>query len=414
MNIPLAREIYGQPWLIDSVSLQGLTAALAHFKKGGNVTVENKANSTHLYDIEAKTFVSDRVYEVKENADKETVAVTRLDGAITKNGGKSSYGTTQIAAKMRKLDSFKNVVGHVLVIDSGGGSVVAVKYMKDAIKGIKKPVVASIEDLGASAAYDIATETDHIMAQNADTLVGSIGVMVEFQGTPKVADNKETGERSVRIYADQSTDKNLEFEEAINNLNFTPVKENRLNPIAARFIESVKAKRPNVTEEHLKGGVFEAGKVVGTLIDSIGSFDAAVNKVKQLSGRSGSINSNLNNNQMTKQELQAEHPAVYEAIQVEERNRVEAILAFADVDLQACQAMVASGETPGPKFFAEMARKETAKLQLQHIESESAEEIEIDAAKEVETPVEKQDTKKSDFDKRMRAAAGLKVEGVKS
>ena len=415
MNIQLAREIYGQPWFVDSASLQGLTAALNHYKRGGAVLSQTKSNAFGSYDLKSGALLTGDARAADRSAGDQLISVIKLDGAITKGGGKSSYGTVDLAQELKDFDKMPNVIGHIVQIDSGGGSAVAVKYLRNAMLESSKPVVALFEDLGASAAYYIATGADYIYASTPETLVGSIGTMIEFQAVPKVSENKETGERSVRIYASQSTEKNGDFEEAINNLNFKPIQENRLNPLNDRFLADVLATRPKATADQLKGGIFEAKDVVGSLIDAIGGFEDAVNKVKDLSANSGTPNINLKEKGMTQSELLSQHPELCSTLITQgveqERKRVRTILKFSHIDAKACATMVAEGSEPDSEFFADMQLKAISKAQLQDMDLESPEEIVTDPALEATTIVEDEKVlKQSAFVAAMRASAGLKKE----
>ena len=106
------------------------------------------------------------------------VAVVPLMGSLMK--GWSKYGgTSTVAARqaMRQLETDKQARAVVLHIDSPGGTVAGTAELAASIErlGRAKPVVAHIDDLGASAAYWIANAAQSI-AVNAMGLVGSIGV----------------------------------------------------------------------------------------------------------------------------------------------------------------------------------------------------------------------------------------------
>ncbi|MDD3101783.1 MAG: signal peptide peptidase SppA [Patescibacteria group bacterium] len=75
-----------------------------------------------------------------------------------------------------KNESIKAII---LEIDSYGGSGVAAEEISNALKNAKKPTVALIRDIGASAAYFAATGTDRIFASK-NSNVGSIGVTMSY------------------------------------------------------------------------------------------------------------------------------------------------------------------------------------------------------------------------------------------
>ncbi len=71
--------------------------------------------------------------------------------------------------------------GVVVIINSPGGATTGGEALYGGLRKLssKKPTVAVIEGLGASAAYMAAIGTDHIVARRS-ALVGSIGVLVQY------------------------------------------------------------------------------------------------------------------------------------------------------------------------------------------------------------------------------------------
>lgn len=201
-------------------------------------------------------------------------SVIKLHGAIFRDDTPCAFGTRTIAKALLAADADDTVLGHIIHIDSGGGAVNAIEDMTKAMEACQKPIVAFIDGTCGSAAYYIACYADHIIARSEIDNVGCIGVMAEFAGFPKRA-KMESGEQYVRIYSTLSSEKNGEYEAAIEG-NFAPMIENQLNPLAERFQEAVKSHRPSVTDEQLAGKTEFAKDCVGTLIDEIGELDAAL------------------------------------------------------------------------------------------------------------------------------------------
>lgn len=108
------------------------------------------------------------------------IAVIEINGAITKYG--SSLGDENGAVGIRRLirsaAADPDVDAIMLKIDSPGGSVAGIADVAADVRAAagRKPVHAFIEDLGASAAYWIASQADRITANNGTALIGSIGV----------------------------------------------------------------------------------------------------------------------------------------------------------------------------------------------------------------------------------------------
>jgi ClpP class serine protease len=411
MDYRLAKEIYNQPWHVDLMTWGPLTASLNYFRTTRADYQGDKSNQSFLV-LKQETVLVNQNYQLDDlkEGDK-AVAVIMLDGPITKHGGLSHYGTLELAAKIRAFNADERVVGFIISVESGGGSSMAVAEMSDAMQEVSKPIVVWGDGIMASAAMYIASYADYIFMHRNTDRVGSIGTMIEFAGYPKQSEDKQDGMRFVRLYATESSRKNFEFEEAINESNFKPITDKLLNPTNERFISDMKQNRPNVTEEQLSGQIYDASEVVGTLIDDIGTFKDAVNKVLELSSKS-STSSNINNNQktseMTLQELQANHSDLYNSVLdagvKAERDRVGAYLTFVDVDPKAVVEGIESGENPSQKFYAEMTRKQANSTNLKKVEEESPKVIKQTEKKE--EPKSKEDVELKQFESEMSQFAG--------
>jgi len=103
------------------------------------------------------------------------IAVVDLKGVIL-----SADKTDDQLEKFAKDDSVKAIILH---IDSPGGGAAASQEIYHEVLRIRnrheKPIVASIESVGASGAYYIATAADKIYANQA-SIVGSVGVIMEW------------------------------------------------------------------------------------------------------------------------------------------------------------------------------------------------------------------------------------------
>ena len=105
------------------------------------------------------------------------IAIVSLQGPLMKPWSKYG-GTSTLFARSMIRDAVKNpqVRGIMMHIDSPGGTVSGTHDLALEVQraSAQKPVYAHIDDLGASAAYWIASQASRITA-NATALVGSIG-----------------------------------------------------------------------------------------------------------------------------------------------------------------------------------------------------------------------------------------------
>ena len=119
----------------------------------------------------------------------ERIAVIYASGAIGSGksddgsfGGDQSVGSDTVVKAINDARDDKSIKAIVLRVDSPGGSIYPSDLIWNAVEAAKqkKPVVASMGDLGASGGYYISTNANRILAQPS-TLTGSIGV---FAGKP--------------------------------------------------------------------------------------------------------------------------------------------------------------------------------------------------------------------------------------
>jgi protease-4 len=113
------------------------------------------------------------------------IAVIRIEGVLSSGAlGKGLLGGAGISAEkvitqLRRADRDPRIAAILLRINSPGGTAAAGHEIYLQVKRTKKPVIASIGDIGASAAYWAASAADKIVADPASD-VGSIGVLVSI------------------------------------------------------------------------------------------------------------------------------------------------------------------------------------------------------------------------------------------
>jgi protease-4 len=151
--------------------------------------------------------------------------------------------------------------------------------LAEIVSNTSKPIIAFADGLMASAAIWIGSAANEVIASNNKAQVGSIGVMMSFADLQPAYE--AIGVKFHSIVADQSKDKNALFE-AVRAGKYDDYRKEVLNPLAADFIAAIKQNRPGVKDDQLTGKVFFAESVVGSLVDSIGNFDYAVQRASEL------------------------------------------------------------------------------------------------------------------------------------
>lgn len=127
-------------------------------------------------------FMKDKISGVVSSV-KPHAAVISLEGLVMSG---AEIDADIIISGLQKAFEAKQSKAIILQINSPGGSPVQAERIYDEIIRLKaqytdKKVVAVIEDIGASAAYYIASAADEIVASKA-SLVGSIGVIINGFG----------------------------------------------------------------------------------------------------------------------------------------------------------------------------------------------------------------------------------------
>lgn len=158
------------------------------------------------------------------------------------NSSSDITSSEDITSKIESANDDKNIKAIIIEVDSSGGSPVAGEEIARAVKDSKKPVVAFIREIGASASYWAISTAGKIFASK-NSSVGSIGITQSYLSNE--AKNKKDGyfyeQLSSGKYKDSGTpnklltaDEKVLFMRDINIMfnNFTQaISENRNIPL---------------------------------------------------------------------------------------------------------------------------------------------------------------------------------------
>ena len=197
------------------------------------------------------------------------VNVMPVDGPITRNGGACSYGSRDIRDWMMKAADNKFCQGHVLHINTPGGSAWAKNDFQQGIDYAHargQRVIAFIDGLCASAGMYLASLCDEVYVMNPKDQLGCVGVMAAFFTMKNGDKDLSTGETYREYYDPESVDKNKEMRDIAEDEDATLLIE-ELKTLGEEFRADMRAAFPNAKDEHLKGKVFDAKDVMGILCD---------------------------------------------------------------------------------------------------------------------------------------------------
>jgi signal peptide peptidase SppA len=232
------------------------------------------------------------------------VAVIPVEGPLTK--ARSKFGgasTLDIKRAVRAAIRDDQVNAILLHVESPGGHVAGIQDLADEIRNAAsiKPLRAHIDDVGASAAYWLASQSQYITA-NKTAEVGSIGTMAAVIDESARMDRLgikvhvlSTGPyKGIGVTGTPLDQKALDY------------LQGRVNDLNLHFLGSIQRGRPQLQstlEQVSDGRVFSANtaKSLG-LIDAVMSFDDAFaalcgqrRKTKRMTQQSAELQAFVNN-----------------------------------------------------------------------------------------------------------------------
>ena len=185
----------------------------------------------------------------------------------------------------RDNDSIKAVV---LRVDSPGGGVGPSQEIYAEVKALDttKPVVVSMGSVAASGGYYIAAPAREIIA-NPGTIIGSIGVIMEFTNVQELLD--KIGLSSVVVKSGEYKDIGSPTREMTDAER--EILQNLIDDVHSQFVASVADGR-NMDETLVRsiadGRVFSGSRAMEMgLVDGMGNLEVAIQRAAELAGVDG-------------------------------------------------------------------------------------------------------------------------------
>ncbi len=212
----------------------------------------------------------------------EKIAVVELEGVI--------LSPKQVVAQLKKFADDDSIKAIILHVNSPGGGVAASEEIYREVKRIrdakKKRIVSSIETVGASGAYYVASASDKIYADKG-SIVGSIGVIAQWVNYAELLQWAKL--KSITLKAGEFKDTGNPARE------MTPVERDYLqgliNDMHTQFIQAVaegrKAKESDI--RLIANGKVWTGEQAYSmkLVDQLADFEDAVKDTAKAVGIKG-------------------------------------------------------------------------------------------------------------------------------
>lgn len=288
MKLGFVNEILRGVWLLDkSVEAHYANLAIKHLESlavadrtaAAGTGLENRVDKNTIVAINA---LSGEMYSIASEIPEEPfIGIVPIEGVVRKNSYCGEMGTLDMQAMMRANENDPNCMGHILRIDSPGGSAANTETFARFIRyDVQKPVVAWVGSMCASAAYYIACAADEIYVSQKDDSVGSIGVYCTLRDWN--AYYAKEGLVTHEIYSKHSPKKNDFFTKAMEG-DYEPIQDEYLDPVAEQFMATVKEMRPNLTDKSAyEGKLYAAMNAPEGMIDGIMTWEKAVARVSAM------------------------------------------------------------------------------------------------------------------------------------
>ncbi|WP_237154338.1 signal peptide peptidase SppA [Oryzibacter oryziterrae] len=189
----------------------------------------------------------------------------------------------KVNAMLKELAEQDEVKGVIVAIDSPGGSTVGGEELYDGIRKIaaRKPVVATMGTLAASAGYMTAIAADHIVAERS-TITGSIGVLFQYGNAGRLLQTLGIEVKTLKSAPLKAEPSPFTYPE---QPGAAAMIQRLIDDTYAWFVDIVAERRKLDRAEALKladGSVYSGRQALTLkLVDEIGGEDAAIAWLEQ-------------------------------------------------------------------------------------------------------------------------------------
>lgn len=244
--------------------------------------------SVRLYDAQNEIYEGVFAGDFSGNIKSDSIAVVPVMGAMMRDDYCDMAlnfvaGTRSLERTISSLDKNQNINAIVLHVVTPGGQAMGNESLANVIKDSQTPVLVYFEMMASAGVYSFQG-ADEIYGAESDSLWGSIGTYITLVDNSKMLES--LGYDIKEIYATESTQKNIEYREALNG-NEEPMIE-WLDKSNKDFINHVKRVRPSIQDDGkvFKGKIYSAkeAKKIGA-IDGIGSADFVMNRARILGNK---------------------------------------------------------------------------------------------------------------------------------
>lgn len=191
--------------------------------------------------------------EYSDSTLDNAIAFHRINGTIYYDFCRWFFSTKTFMREVQEAENNPGILGHLIVVASGGGESYSIQKAVDILADCEKPVIVLTESVMASAALYLCLPADKIYCSTNFDIVGSIGTMVAYWDMAPYL--KQLGMKFVEAYATESTHKNKKYDDLEKGEKNEFIKT-VLDPLQAAFRSSVEKYRPDTLQAPEESHVF--------------------------------------------------------------------------------------------------------------------------------------------------------------
>jgi len=278
-------------WLIDADFGFKAMRLVNAMMRGHLLSKDEKVYQTLVFETADGGFLmsadaDDDEGRARHEEDTPFINVLHLEGPLTREGGACTYGSRQLRDLMMEAADHEQCLGHVLIINGPGGVSNAIPdflQATDYARSKGQPIIGRIDGFCASAHIWVSAMCDEVYYNNPADKIGSVGIYWAGILNKDGDTDPESGGKWHIVYDPNSYDKNRFARDLADNNNDKLIKE-ELTHDGETFRAYVKSRRPNATEEHLHGKMFDCKDVEGILVTGQATMQEVFNRIVALRG----------------------------------------------------------------------------------------------------------------------------------
>ena len=319
-------------WLIEPTFGLKAMRLLNAMAAGHLLTDQEKVYCDRMYCMADGSFAAydgddDEPGSSEQDIPQPFINVLHLEGPLTREGGACTYGSRQLRDMMMEAADTEGCLGHLMIINGPGGvsnTIPDFLQATDYARAKGQPIIGRIDGFCASAHIWVSAMCDEVYYNNPTDQIGSVGIYWAGILNKDGDTDPDTGGTWHIVYDPESYDKNRFARDLAEDNNDELIKA-ELKADGETFRNFIKSRRPNCTDEHLHGKMFDCKDVEGILVVGRATMQQVFDRIVELSAsiKAAPTNAKSSTHLNNSINMKEKYPSLFAALQVEEMQMQE-------------------------------------------------------------------------------------------